>query len=189
MTIKEIKDNLGVDITQKNRKPVYSVLRALYVEQQFKVLNHLKPSEIPKLICVDINCDRTNIYNYLKKVKNYKFDVATKLIVKAFNTQEKKYIDEYYAYLKKQKDIYNRRFKNDIFIKQVESGQKIIKPVIPVKPKVIKQMNNLQVANFLKANKIFKDCKYWDKMITKYTDEDWAGLRKINPKMFDEYLK
>jgi hypothetical protein len=189
MTIKEIKDNLGVDITQKNRQPVYSVLRGLYVEHQFKVLNHLKPSEIPRIICVDINCDRTNIYNYLKKVKNYKFDVATKLIVKAFNTQEKKYIDEYYAYLKKQKDIYNRRFKNDIFIKQVESGQKIIKPVIPVKPKVIKQMNNLQVANFLKANKIFKDCKYWDKMITKYTDEDWAGLRKINPKMFDDYLK
>lgn len=189
MTINEIKENLGVDITQKNRKPVYSVLRGLYVEQQFKNLNHLKPSEIPRLICKDINCDRTNIYNYLKKVKNYKFDVATKLIVKAFNTKNKKYIDEYYAYLKKQKDIYNRRFKNDIFISQIDSTPKITKPVIIKRPKIIKKMNNLQVANYLKANKIFKDCKYWDIMINKYTNEDWDNLRKINPEMFDSYIK
>jgi hypothetical protein len=47
----------------------------------------------------------------------------------------------------------------------------------------------LEVANFLKANKIFKDCKYWDKMITKYTDEDWAGLRKINPEIEDVFIQ
>jgi len=190
MTINEIKENLGVDITQKNRKPVFAILRALYVEQQYKELKHLKPSEIPRIICKEINCDRTNIYNYLKKVKNYKFDVATKLIVKAFNTKNKKYLDEYYAYLKKQKDIYNRRFKEDnIFISQVDSITKISKPVIPRKPKIIKKMNNLQVANYLKENKIFKDCKYWDKMLCKYTNEDWDGLREINPKMFDSYIK
>ena len=66
MTINEIKEKLGVDLTQKNRTVVNVVLKALYVEKQYNELKHLKQSELLRKLCNDINCDRTNIYNYLK---------------------------------------------------------------------------------------------------------------------------
>jgi hypothetical protein len=49
-------------------------------------------------------------------------------------------------------------------------------------------MNNLQVATFLKANNDFKTKKYWDVLVTEYTDNDWLSLRAINPKMFDSVV-
>jgi hypothetical protein len=189
MTINEIKENLGIDLKIKSRKPVYSILKAMYVEQQYKELKHLKATQIPKIICIDINCDRTNIYNYIKKLTGYKLDIASKLIVKAYLTKDKKYIDEYYNYLKKQTDNYRKQKTIDNFCKELDNKKKYSKPFISTKPKVNRPMNNLQVADYLKANKIFKYCKFWDKTLNKFTEEDWNELREINPTMFDTYLK
>jgi hypothetical protein len=50
-------------------------------------------------------------------------------------------------------------------------------------------MSNLQVADYLKANKVLKKTKFWDKMLLDYTNDDWHKLREINPEMFDSYLK
>jgi hypothetical protein len=50
-------------------------------------------------------------------------------------------------------------------------------------------MSNLQVADYLKANKVLKNTKFWDKMLLDYTADDWNNLRNINPAMFDSYIK
>ena len=172
ITIEDIKQNLGIDISKPNRKVVPVVLKAMYVEM---VCNKLK-LPIGKLfekIGNDIKTDRTNIYNLRKKIKYYKLDPATKLIIKAFQTQDKKYIQDYYNYIEKQKQNNNKLFYS-------------YQPVIKLKIK--NRMNNLQVATFLKANNDFKTKKYWDVHLEKYTDNDWLSLRAINPKMFDSVV-
>jgi hypothetical protein len=188
MTINEIKTNLGVDITQKNRTVVNVVLKALYVEKQYNELKHLKQSELLRKLCNEINCDRSNIYNYLKKLKNYKLDIATKLIVKGFYEADKQYIDAYHQHIKQCKEDYRNQWYREKTNNVIQETLKV-KPFIYKKEKVKLPMNNLQVADYLKANKILKLSKYWDRMITDYTNEDWFNLREINPKMFDSYLK
>lgn len=188
MTIKEIKDNLGVDLTIQCRKVPTVVLKALYVEQQYNNLKHIKQSELLKLLCADINCHRTNIYNYIKKLKNYKLNKATQLIVKAFNEQDKQYIDKYYEHIKQASDDYRSQWYREKTFKKIEEVIKD-KVITPKKPKVVRPMKNLQVADYLKANKILRNKKYWDRMLTDYTEEDWFNLREINPTMFDTYIK
>lgn len=188
MTINEIKENLGVDITQKNRTVVNVVLKALYVEQKYNQLKHLKQSELLKILCNDINCDRTNIYNYLKKIKNYKFDIATKLIVKAYYEKDKQFIEAYHQHIKQSKEDYRNEWYKQKSNNVIQETLKA-RVVIPTKPKVFRPMNNLQVADYLKANKILKVSRYWDRMLTDYTEEDWFNLREINSKMFDSYIK
>lgn len=188
MTINEIKTNLGVDITQKNRTVVNVVLKALYVEQKYNQLKHLKQSELLKILCNDINCDRTNIYNYLKKIKNYKFDIATKLIVKAYYEKDKQFIEAYHQHIKQSKEDYRNEWYKEKTFKQIEEVIKD-KVITPKKPKVVRPMKNLQVADYLKANKILKVSRYWDRLLTDYTEEDWFNLREINPKLFDSYIK
>jgi len=188
MTINEIKEKLGVDLTQKNRTVVNVVLKALYVEKQYNELKHLKQSELLKKLCNDINCDRTNIYNYLKKLKNYKLDIATKLIVKGFYEADKQYIDAYHQHIKQNKEDYRNQWYREKTNNVIQETLKD-RVVIPTKPKVVRPMNNLQVADYLKANRILKASRYWDRLLTDYTDEDWFNLREINPKMFDSYIK
>ena len=188
MTIKEIKENLGIDLSVQSRKVPTVVLKALYVEQQYNNLKHIKQSELLKLLCADIKCQRSNIYNYIKKLKNYKLDKATQLIVKAFNQQDKQYIDKYYEHVKQASVEYRSQWYKQKTFKQIEEEIKD-KVITPKKPKVVRPMNNLQVADYLKANKILRGKKYWDRLLTDYTDEDWKELREINPTMFDTYLK
>lgn len=193
MTIKEIKENLGIDLSIQSRKVPTVVLKALYVEQQYNNLKHIKQSELLKLLCADINCQRSNIYNYIKKLKNYKLDKATQLIVKAFNQQDKQYIDKYYEHIKQASVEYRSQWykqkRIEDFCKELDNKKRYSKPFIPKKPKVVRPMNNLQVADYLKANKILRGRKYWDRLLTDYTEEDWFNLREINPTMFDNYIK
>lgn len=188
MTINEIKENLGVDLTQKNRTVVNTVLKALYVEQQYKELKHLTQADILRSVTNDINCKRSNIYNYFKKIKTYKTDTASKLIVKAYKNKDKDYIKKYYDLIQQQKDTYKQQwsFKKYYDGKDYEPKQKAnAKPTI----KANKLMSNLQVADYLKANKVLRNTKFWDKMLLDYTVDDWNNLREINPKMFDSYIK
>jgi hypothetical protein len=188
MTINEIKETLGVDLTLQNRTVVNTVLKALYVEQQYKQLKHLKQAEILRSVTNDINCKRSNIYNYFKKMKTYKTDKASKLIVKAYVNKDKEYIKKYYDLIQQQKDSYKQQwsFKKYYDGKDYEPKRKVN---IPTRTKVNKLMSNLQVADYLKANKVLKKTKFWDKMLLDYTAEDWNKLRNINPEMFDSYLK
>jgi hypothetical protein len=188
MKINEIKTKLGVDISIPNRKVVNVVLKALYVEQQFKDLKHLKQPEILKIISTDINCSRANIYNYFKKLKGYKLNTASKLIVKAYIEKDKKYIQQYYDFIKENYENTRDNCAIRKIITEIETAPKT--NIIKIqKAKPIKLKSNLQVADYLKANKIFKYSKFWDRMILDYTDEDWFNLREINPKMFDSYKK
>jgi hypothetical protein len=188
MTINQIKETLGVDLTLQNRTVVNTVLKALYVEQQYKQLKHLKQTDILKSVTNDINCKRSNIYNYFKKMKTYKTDKASKLIVKAYINKDKEYIKKYYDLIQQQKDNYKQQwsFKKYYDGKDYEPKPKVN---IPIRTKVNKLMNNLQVADYLKANKVLKNTKFWDKMLLDYTNDDWHKLREINPKMFDSYLE
>lgn len=186
MTIKEIKDNLGIDISIKNRSVVNVVFKALYVEYKLNDLKEMHTPDILKLISNDINCSRTNVYNYLKKLKGYKLGIGTKLIVKAFYEKDKKYLDEYNNHIKQIHESKRDSWVAQKAINEIEIKPKIIKLQ---KTKPIKLKSNLQVADYLKANKIFKYSHYWDTLINDYTDEDWFKLRKINPTMFDTYIK
>ena len=188
MTIQQIKENLGIDLSIQSRKVPTVVLKALYVEKQFEILKSLPNPEILRIISNDINCSRSNIYNYFKKLKNYKLDKATQLIVKAFNEQDKQYIEKYYEHIKQASVEYRSQWYKQKSFKQIEEEIKD-KVITPKKPKVIRPMNNLQVADYLKANKILRGKKYWDRLLTDYTEEDWFNLREINPTMFDTYLK
>ena len=188
MTIQQIKENLGIDLSVQSRKVPTVVLKALYVEHKYKELKGIPPPEILKIITQDINCHRTNIYNYFKKLNSYKLDKATQLIVKAFNEQDKTYIDKYYEHIKQASVEYRNQWYKQKSFKQIEEEIKD-KVITPKKPKVNRPMNNLQVADYLKANKILRGKKYWDRLLTDYTEEDWKELREINPTMFDAYLK
>ena len=188
MTIDEIKEKLGVDLTQKNRTVVNVVLKVLYVEQQYKELKHLTQADILRKLTNDINCQRSNIYNYFKKIETYKTDPASKLIVKAYYEKDKKYIDAYYQHIKEIKENYVNQWYREKTNNIIQETLKA-RVVRPTKPKVVRPMNNLQVADYLKANRILKMSRYWDRLLTDYTQKDWDDLREINPKMFDSYIK
>jgi hypothetical protein len=121
-------------------------------------------------------------------MKTYKTDKASKLIVKAYINKDKEYIKKYYDLIQQQKDSYKQQwsFKKYYDGKDYEPKPKV---VIPIRTKVNKLMSNLQVADYLKANKVLKKTKFWDKMLLDYTNDDWHKLREINPEMFDSYLK
>jgi hypothetical protein len=185
ITIEDIKQNLGIDISKPNRKVVPVVLKAMYAEM---VCNKLKlPIGIVlNKIGEDLNCKRSNIYNYQKKLKMFKTNKETKLIVKAFKTLDKKYIDEFFNLKRNQRKNYDQQF----YSNSKPENDKIveIKNDYIVKQKIQKKMNNLQVATFLKANNDYKSRNYWNVHLENYTLETWDSLRAINPKMFDSVV-
>lgn len=179
MTTKEIKNNLGLDITKPNRKLPVIVLKSLYVEQRLQQLKDLKKADVFRIISNELNIDRTAIYNLIKRLEKYKTGETTYLICLAFKTQEKRYIKDYYDLLKqKQRDnvrLYD--FKKKV-VKKIKENVKPVKPL----------MSNLKLAEYMRKNNI-KTKRYWDEPITLLTELDWLEIRNYNVEMFDFYLE
>lgn len=83
MTIKEIKQYLGIDISIANRNTEFVILRCIYVEQQLKKrISHFNISK-------ELNCTHASIYNLQKKLPIYKEHFLYNLILKSYNYRDK----------------------------------------------------------------------------------------------------
>lgn len=186
MTINEIKENLGIDISIPCRKIENIVLKGLYVEKRLSELPDLKQTIAYDLIGKEINVKRSNIFNIFKNLEHYKTNKNTKLIHLAFNTGDKIFLAQYKAQIKKQQcSNYYIRTAEERKTKRIIKQNKIkTESVIPETP----YLNNLNVAEYLRKNKI-KQSRFWDIHPRLYTENTWNELRNFNPAMFDTYLK
>jgi hypothetical protein len=184
MTIEEIKTIFGIDITEKNRSTPYLALRYFYAEMRVK---QIKGNISKKYITTanEINCNRDNLYNMLLKAEVFKKDELIKYIYKAFKTKEKRYFEEYLN--KKQEQINNYQ--------KIYEEEKTLRNHVPAERKdvVVKVfrndplLKNLQVADFLKANKILSH-PLWDVPAKNISPNQWQKLKKINPEMFEQLV-
>lgn len=186
ITIETIKQNLGIDITKSIRKVPNVVIRALYAEYRMEQLSKIDNRNAFETIAGEIKTHRTSLYNMFLKIDTYKRHKHTKILIEAFKTQDKKYIQKYIDTKAEEKLNYQSQWYDN----NKKNNAKAPKPAPhEAKEKIEKKLNNKQVADFLKTNNVLKKSIFWDKMITKYTKRDWDNLRDINPKMFDAYLK
>ena len=88
MTIQEIKENLGVDITSKCRVRLYVYLRLLYTLQEKKTRSISAAAR-------DLKIGHASLLNALKKEKIYSKTKDYQLLKLAFKTGDKKYVIEY----------------------------------------------------------------------------------------------
>jgi len=172
MTIKEIKDILGIDITEVNKKLPFVVLKALYIENRIIELKDFNKNHKYEIICKELNIKKSNILYALKQVEKYKIGETTKILFNAFKSKEKHLINDYYKALEDR----NRR---SVYLYDLNKRN--------IRNNSIK-LNNLQVADYLKANSI-NISRFWDRLPKYYTDKEWLELRSFNSKMFDSYGK
>ena len=176
---KQIKEILGIDITEKNRKIPFVALRAFYAEVKVKKL----PGNITSrytTIANEIGCSRDNVYNLLKKVNIFKTDECIKILYKAFKTKDKALIEEYHKQFKKSLAL-KHSSKN---IKMFNDGFCYVQK--PKQKTEISTLSNLKLAEYLRTNKVLKH-KLWDTPIRNISDKQWKQVRTINTEMFDNF--
>jgi dephospho-CoA kinase len=88
MTIQEIKDIFGIDITDKKRTELNVYLKTLYVEQNKSQKSILQLSK-------DLNCSHSTLLYNLKTLDTYNLDPLFMYVVKAFKTKDINLIQEY----------------------------------------------------------------------------------------------
>jgi hypothetical protein len=176
----ELKQVLGIDITEKNRTIPYMALRAFYAEDRVNQLNGRITSRYIK-VGSEIGCGRDNIYNLIKRVENFKTDECIKILFEAFKTKEKALIQHYHKQLIKTRALNH----SQKIAKMFNDGHSYAQ--IPNKKEQTYLMSNLKLAEFLRANKILKH-ELWDTPVRNISPNQWKQVRKINPKMFEEII-
>ena len=176
---KEIKEILGIDISQKNRTIIFVALRAFYAEIKVKEMEGIPNSF--DTIANEIGCKRVNIYNYILKTENFKKDKLIKILYKAFKTKDKALINKYKDEVKSHKALIQSAF----YIKKALFKNKHT-PIVIEKKEVVSKMSNLKLAEYLRTNKVLKH-KLWDTPIRNISEKQWKQIRTINTEMFDNF--
>lgn len=66
MTLQEIKNILGIDLTEKNRKPHLVYLRGHYIDAQYK------KGKTYLNICKELKCNHATAFHYTQRKEKYK---------------------------------------------------------------------------------------------------------------------
>ena len=144
---KELKETLGIDITQKNRTIPYVALRAFYAEMRVEQLTGNITSRY-KTISKEIGCGRDNVYNLLTKGELFKKDECIKFIFEAFKTKDKTLLKEYEKQLRKTRALSKSAKSLKMFTDGISYIQKPTQ--IANTEKTIIKMSNLKLAEFLR---------------------------------------
>lgn len=181
---KELKETLGIDITQKNRKVEYVALRAFYAEERIK---QLKGNITSKYLVVskEIGCGRDNVYNLLTKGELFKKDECIKFIFEAFKTKDKALLKVYEKQLRKTRALSKSAKSLKMFNDGYNYAQ--IPSQVGNTEKTIIKMSNLKLAEFLRLNKEFKH-QLWGVPVRNISQNQWDQVRSINKNMFDLML-
>ena len=180
----EIKQTFGIDITEKNRTIPYVAMRCFYADMKVKILKG-KITNRYRTIASEIGCNRDNLYNLLTKAKSFKTDKHTKLIYKAFKNKDKTQLQAYFD-LRKQIHVEKRN---------VMYKKRAFKEYVPaVKVKVLTKfdknkalMTNLELASFLRANKVLNH-PVWETPVKNISQNQWDQVKQMNPAMFDKIV-
>ena len=66
MTLDEIKNILGIDLTEKNRKPHLVYLRGHYIDAEYK------KGKTYLNICKELKCNHATAFHYTQRKEKYK---------------------------------------------------------------------------------------------------------------------
>ena len=174
----DLKETLGIDITEKNRTIPYVALRCFYAEMRVEQLEG-RISKRYTIVSKEIGCGRDNVYNLITKGKLFKKDECVKIIFEAFKTKEKTLLKEYEKQLIKTKALKN----SERTLKMFNDGFNYAQTPRGKKSMVVK-MSNLKLSEFLRANSILKH-ELWDTPVRNISDAQWIKARNINENMFD----
>ena len=157
MTLQEIKDLFGIDLTIKNRKPHFVYLRGIYMDQEKEngrnTLN----------ICKELKCNHATGFHYFKRKEKYK--------------NIKEYNEVKIAFDNKDVDLFK-----DIDLR-LNSVKYIYYNLEPKKPKAIKENEIPEVRwHYLRIiETLRKDNKnkLWDKPMKEFTINDYKNLESL----------
>lgn len=169
-----------MDLTNGSRKIQYFAFKTFYIEERLKTLKGKDYSKF-KLVAQELNITRSTIYNNLKKIDDLKTNALTKFLYTAYTQKSPAYLEIYKNEVAKQ-----RITKIVADVNKLAVERKAVVLTKFDKNKAL--MTNLKLAEYLRLNNVLKhDC--WDIKVTDISENQWNGLRKINPKMFDSYVK
>jgi len=165
MTINEIKEHLGIDLTIKDRRRVFVILKAIYVKDNLKKENAYNLSKNLKLT----NATVLSLIRNFKRLKEDNFYEKIKL---AYDTKDKNLFDEI---LLTKKD-YDRKEYNRLYRLGEHKSKPKSKPkgIIP-HPK--KRWHYLRIIEVLRKD---NNHKLWDKLIPDFNTKDYKELRKLS---------
>jgi hypothetical protein len=173
MSIEEIKERLGIDITEKNRTDLYVYLRSIYYTQE-------KGKKTITAISRDLKLTHSSLINAFSKQYIYESDPLYHLVVKAYVTEDKKYITEYLENFKERR---LNRSRADYLKSKINIYEKfkIEKPiVIEVEKPVIFSPKLPRESLFIVCEKLRNKKTYLkDKYFNAWTDKDWIKYYEL----------
>lgn len=163
MTINEIKEHLGIDLTIKNRAMEYVILRYIYIEQELKKGNsHYQISK-------DLKVVHASIYNLERKGFIYKKYYLYETILKSYLEKDKKIFNSIYEMkkqlIKEQNKEYHKAYNRSI------AKEIIIKVDIKIKRWSVEKI----IQTLRKNNK----CRLWNKPMNEFDEKDYEKLNKL----------
>ncbi len=157
MSLEEIKEILGIDLTEKNRKPHLVYLRGHYIDAEYK------KGKTYLQICKELKCNHATAFHYTKRKDYYKQIPEYNEMKIVFDTGNVELFKEV-----------DHRLNNINYIKYRE--------VVIKKPKKIKDEIPKYKWHFSKIiDTLRKDNKnrLWDKPMIDFTVKDYEILKAL----------
>lgn len=156
MTLQDIKEVFGIDLTESDRRPHIVYLRGQYIDQE------IKKGRRKLHICRDLKCNHASVFHYLVRKPKYKFVPEYQEVKKAFKNKDVKLFLEIDFKLTNKKYIRYDNFDKKPKIKKSNM------------PKV--RWHYLRIIEALRKD---NKNKLWDKPMKEFTKKDYKVLEKL----------
>ena len=150
MTINEIKEHLGIDLTIKDRRLSTIIIKSIWIEQELK--KQRKKSHIAK----DLKLVHASVLNIISKSNEYKKVLNYKEFLKAYKNKDFIKFKKIETYIRKDYQI-DKLIKNE--------------------KKEIKRWSVDKIISTLRKD---NKCRLWNKPMNKFDENDYEKLRKLS---------
>lgn len=156
MTLEEIKNILGIDLTEKNRKPHLVYLRGHYIDAEYKKGRpYLK-------ICKELKCNHATAFHYIQRKEMYKSIPEYNEMKIVFDTGNVELFKEVDYRLRNKKYIHYDNFD--------KKPKKVVEEVPVVR---------WHYSRIIEALRKDNNNKLWDKPMPDFDNNDYKILERL----------